>query len=268
MALLEAVQHIRRMRGGSQSHLMRASDGNFYIVKFRNNPQATRVLANEFIASQIGKILGLPVPDVAMLDVCEWLIQHTPELHVENAGLRSPLTPGIHLGIRFVANPLDDLVFDYLPEHLCRNLKNLTDFPRILVLDKWLSNADGRQAVFTKTRSQTKYRATFIDQGYCFNAGEWTFPDLTLQGVFYRNFVYEHVRGWDDFEPALSLAESMSFSQIAWAADQIPREWWAKHEYDNSLKQLLDSLFTRRSIIRDRITAFRESTRNPFPNWN
>jgi hypothetical protein len=33
---VEAVQHIRRMRGGAQSHLMRADDGHFYVVKFKN----------------------------------------------------------------------------------------------------------------------------------------------------------------------------------------------------------------------------------------
>jgi hypothetical protein len=33
---ISAVQQIRRMRGGSQSQLMRASDGGFYIVKFQN----------------------------------------------------------------------------------------------------------------------------------------------------------------------------------------------------------------------------------------
>src|SRR5439155_12199024 len=52
--VLSAVQQIRRMRGGSQSHLMRASDGNYYITKFQNNPQDVRVLANEFFASKLG----------------------------------------------------------------------------------------------------------------------------------------------------------------------------------------------------------------------
>ena len=57
---LSAVQHIRRMRGGSQPQLMRASDGGFYIVKFQNNPQHVRVLANEFLATRLGLWLGLP----------------------------------------------------------------------------------------------------------------------------------------------------------------------------------------------------------------
>ena len=57
---LYAQQHIRRMRGGAQSHLMRASDGDYYVCKFVNNPQHPRVLANEFLASRIGFCLGLP----------------------------------------------------------------------------------------------------------------------------------------------------------------------------------------------------------------
>lgn len=48
---ISAVQHIRRMRGGSQSHLLWASDGNYYVTKFQNNPQHIRVLANEIFAS-------------------------------------------------------------------------------------------------------------------------------------------------------------------------------------------------------------------------
>ena len=33
---IQAVQHIRRMRGGAQSHLMRCADGHYYVVKFQN----------------------------------------------------------------------------------------------------------------------------------------------------------------------------------------------------------------------------------------
>ena len=61
---LYAVQHIRRMRGGAQAHLMHASDGNFYVVKHTNNPQHVRVLANEMFASRLGQWLGLPIPRV------------------------------------------------------------------------------------------------------------------------------------------------------------------------------------------------------------
>jgi len=49
--LLTARRHIRKMRGGAQSHLLEADDGQFYIVKFQNNPQHRRILVNELVAS-------------------------------------------------------------------------------------------------------------------------------------------------------------------------------------------------------------------------
>jgi hypothetical protein len=44
------VQHLRKLRGGSQSHLLQASDGACYVTKFQNNPQHIRVLANQMLA--------------------------------------------------------------------------------------------------------------------------------------------------------------------------------------------------------------------------
>ena len=59
-----AVQHLRALRGGAQSHLLKVSDGACYVTKFQNNPQHVRVLANEMLATNLGLALGLPVPRV------------------------------------------------------------------------------------------------------------------------------------------------------------------------------------------------------------
>src|SRR6266568_129261 len=66
------------------------------------------------------------------------------------------------------------------------NIKNMKEFAGILAFDKWTGNADGRQVVFHKKRSQRKYTAAFIDFGYCSNAGEWSFPDSPLRGAYAR----------------------------------------------------------------------------------
>jgi hypothetical protein len=63
---ISAVQHIRRLRGGSQSQLLRASDGAYYVCKCSNNPRHIRVLANEMLAMR----LGLPMPEVEVIDIC------------------------------------------------------------------------------------------------------------------------------------------------------------------------------------------------------
>jgi len=61
------------MRGGAQSHLMYADDGRYYIVKFQNNPQHVRVLANELLANRIAERIGLPVPVTELIEVSPWL---------------------------------------------------------------------------------------------------------------------------------------------------------------------------------------------------
>jgi hypothetical protein len=262
---LYAQQHIRRMRGGAQSHLLRASDGAYHVVKFLNNPQHPRVLANEFLASRIGFALGLPMPQVNVIEVSDWLIQRTPELCIDSAGLKTPCRSGLQLASRYVADPERNMVFDYLPESMFASISNLNQFAEVLVLDKWTCNADGRQAVFSRPSQHVRFAVTFIDQGYCFNAGEWDFPDRALRGVYSRNFVYRQVTGWTDFEPALSCAEQSDLGDLWQCGSQMPCEWYQGDR--SSLSRLIETLHKRRSMIRDLITAFRQHERNPFPNW-
>ena len=50
----------------------------------------------------------------------------------------------------------------------------------------------------SEERRESRYRAFFIDQGYCFHAGDWKFIDASLGGVFAENTVYRSVTGWDE----------------------------------------------------------------------
>lgn len=261
---LTAVQHISRLRGGSQSQLIRASDNGLWAVKFLGNPQHDRVLANEFFASRLGQHLSLPLPDVEVIEVTDDLVQRTPELCVESVGYSKPFVGGLHLASRFAGNPETDEILNYLPESLFPKVLNRLAFAKVLVLDKWTSNADGRQAVFVKDRTGY-FTATFIDQGYSFNAGEWSFPDLPLHGIYYRNYVYQEVTSWENFEPALTAAEEMDRQQIWECAAPIPSEWCGPAS--DALPRLVEDLYRRRSMIRNLITAFRYSSRDPFPRW-
>jgi hypothetical protein len=123
---------------------------------------------------------------------------------------------------------------------------------------------DGRRSS-RKRREARRYTATFIDQGYCFNAGEWTFPDSPLRGAYANNCVYEAVVGWEAFEPALSRAEEMDAQTIWRCAADIPEEWYEGDR--DGLDRLVQGLYQRRGMIRKLITEFRRSSRNPLPNW-
>jgi hypothetical protein len=253
------------MRGGAQSHLMLASDGKLYVVKFQNNPQHIRVLSNELLATRLAAAVGLTVPYAEVIEVTEWLIGNTPELTVELPRESPRCRAGLQFGSQLVGGLMPGQVVDYLPEGLLVETRNLEEFAGILAFDKWTSNANGRQAVFQKTRRERRYRATFIDQGYCFHAGDWKFSDSPLRGVFAQNAVYRDVVGWQSFEPWLTRIEKLDPS-VAWEiAGTVPPEWYGGDL--SVMESLIERLLARRGQVRELIVQFRESSRRPFPNW-
>jgi hypothetical protein len=260
-----AVQAIRRMRGGAQGQLMLGADGALWVVKFQNNPQHLRVLANELIATRLAQAAGLTVPASDVVEVTDWLIRNTPGMRVEvSRGPSERLTPGLQFGSRFVGGLMPGQVVDYLPEQHLEEVRNLREFAGMLALDKWTGNCNGRQAVFARSRGERMYRATFIDQGFCFNAGEWNFPDSPLRGVYARNRVYAGVTGWKSFEPWLSRIESMAAETLWGTAGIVPPEWYGDMA---ALERLMEQLLARRGRVRELIASFRDSNREPFPLW-
>src|SRR5579871_4883403 len=95
-----AIEHVRRMRGGAQAHLMRCDDGGYYVVKFQNNPQHVRVLANEMLGTRLAAQMGLPVPRVEVIEVRRELIELTAELVMQLGVGRKTCMPGKQFGSR------------------------------------------------------------------------------------------------------------------------------------------------------------------------
>ena len=89
-----ALEQIRRMRGGAQAHLMRCSDGRYYVVKFQNNSQHRKILVNELLGTKLAARLGLPTTPLAIVEGSEELIRLTPDLAVEMPRTRIPCQPG------------------------------------------------------------------------------------------------------------------------------------------------------------------------------
>src|SRR6266852_3665082 len=148
--MVRALEQIRRMRGGAQSHLMRCDDGGYYVVKFQNNPQHRRVLVNELLGTRLAKRLGLPTTPVAVVEVSEELIALTPDLAIETQRRRIPCQPGPQFGSRYPGDPRRTALHDFLPDQQLREVSNIHDFAGMLVFDKWTCNTDGRQTIFRK----------------------------------------------------------------------------------------------------------------------
>jgi len=268
---LRAVEHIRRMRGGAQSHLMRCSDGNYYVVKFQDNPQHRRVLVNELFGTKLAALIGLPTTSVAIIEVDRELIRLTTDLHFEmpTSGYywtRIPCRPGLQFGSRYPGNPHDLTVLDFLPDKQVSSVRNISDFVGMLVFDLWTCNTDARQVIFGRQEIGTPYRGWMIDQGFCFNGGEWNFPDKPRRNLYDRKVVYEQVQGIESFEPWLAKLESERVARALLAiAKTIPAEWYESDS--ESLQSLLTQLDSRRSKVRELLWSARKSSPHFFPNW-
>jgi len=272
---IQATQHIRRMRGGAQGQLMLCDEGprreggkqdfHIYVVKFQNNPQNVRVLANELVASRLAVAVGLTVPPGEIVEVSQWLVENTPELEIDLGRQRERCRAGLHFGSRYVGGLMPGQVVDYLPEEQLREVKNGDEFAGVLAFDKWTGNANGRQAVYARGPRERRYKAYFIDFGYCFHAGDWKFDDMPLRGVYYRNEVYRRVKGWDDFEPWLGRISNLDPEMLWKAVEDVPPEWYGGDIAE--LESLAEQLILRRDRIPELIDAFRKSDREPFPNW-
>lgn len=262
----QIVEHIRRMRGGAQSHLMRCGDGSYYVVKFRNNPQGVRILANELLGTRLAARLGLPVAGAEIVDVGQELIDNTEDLVMQLGRGRAPCCSGRQFGSRYPASPAEAVVYDFMPDGLLEEVENLADFRGMLVFDKWTCNTNGRQAIFFRPAVEACYHAQMIDNGFCFNAGEWNFPDGPLRGIYMRHRVYAGVTGIDAFEPWLSRVESrLSEAALDEIQSEIPPEWY--EDDADALQALLEQLWRRRTLVRELLISARNSTAQPFPNW-
>src|ERR1700740_465433 len=146
--MLHGVEQIRRMRGGAQSHLMGCSDGNYYVVKFQNNPQHRRILVNELLGTRLASRLGLPTAPVEVVEVGAELLRLTRELGIELPRSRTPCVAGLQFGSRFPGDPREMTLHDFLPDEKLREVENLPDFAGMLFFDKWVCNTNGRQTVF------------------------------------------------------------------------------------------------------------------------
>jgi hypothetical protein len=274
---IRARKLIRKMRGGAQAHLIEGEDGHFYVVKFVNNPQHRRILINEWLACSFLRYLQIHVPDTAVIDLSSEFISENPDLYITLGSRRELIAAGLHFGSRMAVHPDRVATFDFLPDKLLQKVENLADFLGVLVFDKWIGNADSRQAVFFRARGKSwtplkgetpgrlGFFAQMIDHGFAFSGASWQFQDTPLQGLYFRTSIYDEVRSIDSFQPWLSMVENFPLEVIDSAWKEIPRSWLDGDE--DALEQLLETLVKRRSKVVGLIEDMRRKRTTAFANW-
>lgn len=265
------------MRGGAQSHMVTADDGNCYVVKLRDNAQHRRILVNEWVAGVLLRYLQLPAPRTELIEITSDLIRQSPDFNVSAGSKITAVTPGFHFGSQVPVDPQRHAIYDFLPERILQEVANLRDLLGALVFDKWTSNADSRQCIFFRAKvrewsssagpdsRRTAFVALLIDHGFIFGGPHWSFDDGPLHGLYTQPSVYQSVTGLDSFQPWLDMAVNTTPDVLDEAFRQIP-DFWLNGDRE-ALEQLLDKLWRRRKrlphLIEDCVTA----KASWFPNW-
>ena len=274
---INAKRLIRKMRGGAQAHLLECDDGHYYVVKFRNNPQHRRILVNEWFASVFLNYLQISTPATAIVNLAGDFLAENPEIHIQLGSRRLAGESGWHFGSRYPGDPSKTMVYDFIPDLLLDKIVNRHEFLGVLAFDKWIGNADARQAIFFQARLQQwspsrddpprrlGFVAHMMDHGYVFDGPHWKFADSPLQGLYFRTSVYEGVTSFDDFQPWLDRLVHFPEEVVDEARKQIPPAWLGEDEA--LVDALLVKLMSRRKRIPDLIRESQRGRINPFPAW-
>jgi len=187
----------RPLPGASCPHLV-LTDQGWYVVKWLQNPQNPRVVANEAIASELLSHLGIRRPDWAMVQVDQEVC--TRERARAADKISAHIKPGWHFGSEFPGAP-DTLSGKEtsLSLHL-EQIENTSDLLNVLAFDIWVDNVDRRQTILVDEGDVLV--AQVIDNGSIFG-----FEDTTTTHIPRPHFSH----------PCLprSLYSNWSFADIA-----------------------------------------------------
>jgi hypothetical protein len=99
-----ATRYVAPLReGGSLPGLMEADDDGLYVTKFRAAGQGERALVAEVVAGELARAIGLPVPELAVVEVAPALGLAEPDPEIQDLIVGSP---GQNLGMDFLPGAL------------------------------------------------------------------------------------------------------------------------------------------------------------------
>lgn len=99
-----ATRYVTPLReGGSLPGLVEADDDGLYVLKFRGAGQGRKALVAEVIAGELGRSLGLPIPELVVMDLDARLGRTEPDVEIQHLIVSSA---GRNLGVDFLPGAL------------------------------------------------------------------------------------------------------------------------------------------------------------------
>jgi len=95
-----AIRYVQPLReGGSLPAVVDTAAGGLFVVKFRGAGQGAKALIAELVVGQLAQILGLPVPELAIIELSAAFGQSEPDPEIQDI-LRG--SHGVNVGLRYL----------------------------------------------------------------------------------------------------------------------------------------------------------------------
>src|SRR5215510_9496577 len=99
-----ATRYVTPLReGGSLPALVEADDDGLYVLKFRGAGQGPKALVAEVVAGELARSLGLPVPELVLVELDPAIGRAEPDPEIQDLLLASA---GTNLGVDFLPGAL------------------------------------------------------------------------------------------------------------------------------------------------------------------
>jgi hypothetical protein len=128
---ISATAYLTPLReGGSLPGLVEADDFGTYVVKFTGAGQGTKALVAEIVVGELGRRLGIAVPDLALIEIDAEIGRREPDEEVQELVAKSA---GMNLAVDFLPGSVG-----YDSSFAIEQI----DASRIVWLDAFVSNVD------------------------------------------------------------------------------------------------------------------------------
>ena len=128
-----ALRYLQPLREGGSLPAVIDTDGGLFVVKFRGAGQGAKALIAELIVGSLARGLGLPTPELALVEIPEPFGRSEPDSEIRDL-LRA--SHGINIGLRYL-----DGSFNFAPS-AAGELIDGALASRIVWLDAYTTNPD------------------------------------------------------------------------------------------------------------------------------
>ena len=129
---VNAIRYVTPLReGGSLPAIVEGDDDGLYVLKFRGAGQGRKALVAELVAGEIGRLLGLRVPEIVFVELDARLARTEPDPEIQDL-IRA--SDGLNLALDYLPG---SITFDALLERPDARLAS-----RIVWFDAFTANVD------------------------------------------------------------------------------------------------------------------------------